>query len=96
MPEAMKAKMRAITNEISLQIQDINGNTRLTNLQKVEKIAALKGAPKEDLFDFLNKNFRTGPGLSEEVAKFVSKDRPRGAPDDSAKGTKSLKKKLRL
>jgi len=85
MPEAMKAKMRAITNEISLQIQDINGNTRLTNKQKVEKISVLKGAPKEDLFKFLNDNFRTGPGLSEEVAKFVSEGRPRGAPKDSFK-----------
>ena len=50
MPEAMKAKMRAITEQISREIQDINGNTRLTNKQKVKEIAGLKGAPKEDMF----------------------------------------------
>ena len=91
MPEAMKSKMRQITNEISLQIQEINGNPAFSNKQKVDKIAALKGASKEDMFDFLNKNFRTGPGLAEEVAKYVSKGRPRGAPDDSAKSTKKDK-----
>ena len=80
MPEAMKAKMRSITEEISREIQDINGNTRLTNKQKVKQISELKGAPREELFDFLNKNFRTGPGLSEEVAKFVSKDRVKNLP----------------
>jgi len=93
MPEAMKAKMRAITNEISLQIQDINGNHRLTNKQKVKAISELKGAPKEDMFKFLNDNFRTGPGLSEEVAKFVSKGRPLGAAKDSFMGKLGKKKK---
>lgn len=60
-------------DEISVQIQDISGNPRLTNRQKVEKIDSLKGASKEEKFDFLNKNLRMWPGLSEEVAKFVSK-----------------------
>ncbi len=88
MPEAMKAKMRAITNEISVQIQDINGNNKLTNKQKVKAISELKGAPREELFDFLNKNFRTGPGLSEEVAKFVSKGRAVGTIKEIVKGIK--------
>lgn len=78
MPQAMKDKMRAITNEISLQIQEINGNPAFSPKQKVEKIGSLKGAPKKDLYDFLNLNFRTGPGLSEEIKKVISKDRPIG------------------
>lgn len=93
MPEAMKAKMKSITNEISLQIQEINGNPRFSNKQKVKMISELKGAPKEDMFDFLNKNFRTGPGLSEEVAKFVSKGRVKDLPSEA---TKTIKRKLGL
>jgi len=60
---------------------------------KVKLIGELKGAPKEELFDFLNKNFRTGPGLAESIAKYVSKGRPRGATSDSVKGIlKRIKK----
>lgn len=79
---------KAFTAELIRQIQDINGNPALSPDQKAEAIANLKGASREDMFDYLNKNFRTGPGLSKSLSKFVSKDRPRGAPSDSAKGTK--------
>ena len=75
MPEAMKAKMKSITLELSRQIQDINGDPKNTDKMRVEKIAALKGAPKEELFDFLEKNFRTGPGLHPEIERFISKNR---------------------
>ena len=70
------------------QIQDINGNPALSPLEKKQAIGNLQGASREDMFDYLNKNFRTGLGLSKNVAKAVSKDRPRGAPSDSAFGTK--------
>ena len=79
---------KAFTVELIRQIQDINGNPGLSPDQKAQAIANLKGASREDMFDYLNKNFRTGPGLSKSLSKFVSKDRPRGAPSDSAKGIK--------
>ena len=88
MPKEMKDKMRAYTLEITKQIQNINGNPALAPHEKVKAISELKGAPKEDMFEFLNNNFRTGPGLHGNLAHLVSQGRPRGAPKDSAKGTK--------
>lgn len=79
---------KSFTAELISQIQDINGNPALSPDQKAKAIANLKGASREDMFDYLNKNFRTGPGLAKSLAKYVSQGRPRGAPDDSAKGTK--------
>lgn len=88
MPESMKKKMREYTQSITKQIQDINGNPAYTPAEKVAAIKKLDGAPKEDMFEFLNKNFRTGPGLSGNLSHLVSQGRPRGGPKDSAKGTK--------
>jgi len=82
---------REFTTKLIQQIQEINGNHVLSAKQKAKAISELKGAPREEMFDYVNKNYRTGPGLSEAMAKFVSKDRPRGAPSDSAKGTKKVK-----
>ncbi|MEE9215755.1 MAG: hypothetical protein V3U54_13450 [Thermodesulfobacteriota bacterium] len=79
---------KSFTAELVNQIQDIVGNPALSPDQKAKAIANLKGAPREDLFDYLNKNFRTGPGLDKSIAKYVSKGRPRGVPSDSAKDTK--------
>lgn len=79
---------KSFTVELIRQIQDINGNPALSPDQKAQAIANLKGASRQDMFDYLNKNFRTGPGLSKSLSKFVSKDRPRGAPSDSVKGSK--------
>jgi len=79
---------KSFTDKLIKQIQDINGNPALSPDQKAAAIANLQGASREEMFDYLNKNFRTGPGLSESLARYVSKGRPRGAPSDSAKGTK--------
>ena len=79
---------KSFTVKLIKQIQDINGNPSLSPLEKEQAIGNLQGATREDMFEYLNKNFRTGPGLSKNVAKAVSKDRPRGAPSDSAKGSK--------
>ena len=87
----MAPNQKAFTASLVKQIQEINGSPALSPAQKAKAIANLKGAPREEMFDYLNKNFRTGPGLSEEIAKFVSKGRPVGAPSDSAKGTKKDK-----
>jgi len=79
---------KAFTNKIVLAIQDINGNPALSGAEKMEAIKNLQGAPKEDMYEYLNNNFRTGPGLSPFLSKYVSRGRPRGAPKDSAKGIK--------
>lgn len=79
---------KSFTAELIRQIQDINGNPALSPDQKAKAIANLKGASREDMFDYLNKNFRTGPGLAKSMAKYVSEGRPRGGPSDSAKDTK--------
>lgn len=79
---------KSFTAELVRQIQDINGNPALSPDKKAEAIANLKGAPREEMFEYLNKNFRTGPGLAKSISKYVSQGRPRGAPPDSAKGTK--------
>ncbi len=68
---------REFTKELVKQIQDINGNPALTALEKSEAIKNLKGVSKQDAFDYLNKNFRTGPGLK---LKGISEDRPKGGP----------------
>ena len=81
-------EQKAFTVKLVKQIQDINGNPALTALEKKEAISQLQGASKESMFEYLNKNFRTGPGLAKSLSKFVSKDRPRGAPSDSSRGTK--------
>jgi len=49
----------------------------------------MAGISKQDMFDFLNQNYRTGPDISDYVRQFVSKDRPRGGP-----GKQGTKKKL--
>ena len=76
MPESMKAKQREFTAALSKQIQDINGDPANTKADIKKKIENLKGAPKEDMFDFLNTHFRSGPGLLLDIA--LSGDRPRG------------------
>ncbi len=87
MPAEMKAKMRAFTAEISKQIQDINGDPANTKDDIKRKIEGLKGAPKEDMMDFLNKNFRQGPGLLLDIA--LSEGRPRGGIVEKIKGALS-------
>ena len=83
---------KAFTAELINQIQEINGNHKLAPWQKKEAIANLKGAPRQEMFDYVLANYRTGPGLAEALSTHVSEGRPRGAPEDSAKGTKKVKK----
>jgi len=92
MPEAMKNKMREFTQELSDQIGEINGNPRYSPDKKVKLIGELKGAPKEDMYEFLNANFRTGPGLAEAIKKVISKNRPVGGPKETLN---IIKKKLK-
>ena len=84
----MAPDQKAFTVKLIKQIQDINGNPSFSPEEKKAEIAKLQGAPKESMFDYLNRNFRTGPGLAKALSKFVSKSRPRGGPSDSARGTK--------
>ena len=79
---------KSFTVKLVKQIQDINGNPAFSPEEKKQAIANLQGASKESMYEYLNKNFRTGPGLAKSLSKFVSKDRPRGGPSDSARGSK--------
>lgn len=79
---------KAFTAKLIKLIQDINGNPSFSPQEKKVEIAKLSGASKESMYDYLNKNFRTGPGLAKSLSKFVSEGRPRGAPSDSDKGSK--------
>ena len=87
----MPPNQKAFTVKVIKQIQDINGDPSLSALEKKEAIANLSGISRQEGMDYLNENFRTGPGLAPSLSKFVSKDRSRGAPSDSAKGTKKSK-----
>ena len=85
------ALMQAFREKLSKAIQDVNTDTALTAEQKRDTIKKMSGISKQDMFDFLNANYRTGPDISAYVAQFVSKDRPRGGP--SRRGTQPEKKK---
>lgn len=71
---------KGFTYKIVKQIQDINGNPAFSPEEKKEAIANLSGISRQDGMDFLNQNFRTGPGLAPSIKKLISKDRPRGGP----------------
>ncbi len=88
----MAPNQKAFTTQLVKQIQDINGNPSLSASEKKEAIANLSGASREDMMDYLNANFRTGPGLAESLSKHVSEGRPVGAPKDSAVGKKVRKR----
>ena len=78
MPAEMRAKMRAYTAQLTRQVQDITGDGTLTPLKQAEKIGQLKGAPKEDMYKFLNDNFRVGPDLAYSIKQLISNNRPIG------------------
>jgi len=78
MPAEMKAKMRAYTAQLTRQVQDITSNNSLTPKKQAEEIGKLKGAEKEDMYEFLNNNFRVGPDLALSIKKIISKNRPVG------------------
>ena len=67
--------MKDIVPEIAKAIQNINGDPSLTPKDKLEKIKALKGASFEGMLKYLDKNFSTGPELSSEIRKIISKGR---------------------
>lgn len=90
MPAEMKAKMRAYTAQLTRQVQDITSNNALTPDKQAEAIGKLKGAEKEDMYEFMNNNFRVGPDLAASIKKIISKDRPKGGP------SQAIKKRLNL
>ena len=83
----MAPNQKDFTAKLVSQIQDINGNPAFSALEKKEAIANLSGATRQEMMDYLNENFRTGPGLAESLSSHVS--------EDSDSGTKKkIKKKL--
>jgi hypothetical protein len=84
--------MKKITYEIAKAIQDINGDPGLTAEDKIKKIEALDGASFEMCLNFLEKNFSTGPKLSEYIRKLISKNRPTRKTKAKPKKTTRAKK----
>lgn len=78
----MPPDQKAFTVKLIKQIQDINGDPSLSPEEKKAAIANLSGASRESMMDYLNANFRTGPGLAPSLSKHVS---------DSASGSKKSK-----
>ncbi len=60
----MAPDQKEFSAKLIKQIQDINGNPALAGWQKKKAISELSGASREDMMDFLYKNFRTGPDLA--------------------------------
>ena len=89
MAELDASLMQAYREKLSKAIRDVNTDSAFTSIQKRDIIKKMAGISKQDMFDFLNANYRTGPDISVFVAKFVSKDRPRGG-----LGRRGTKKKL--
>lgn len=81
--------LEGYTEAILWAIRTINGNPSLTAEEKKNDIKNLVGLPREHMMQIVNKHYRSGPGLHDALKHFVSKGRPRGAPEDSAKGTKT-------
>jgi len=91
MPQEMKDKMRAYTAQLTRQVQDITSNNSLSPEKQAQEIGKLKGAPKEDMYKFLNDNFRVGPDLAFSIKKLISKNRPVGG-----KVADKVKEKLKI
>jgi len=56
-------------------IQDINSDPKLNAIDKRDTIKALAGAPKEQMYEYLKTEYRTGPDISNYVLNFISPDR---------------------
>ena len=91
MPKEMRDKMRAYTAQLTRQVQDVLGDKTLTPKKQAEQIGKLKGAPKEDMYKFLNDNFRVGPDLAISIKEIISKNRPVGG-----KVADKVKEKLKI
>jgi len=89
MPQAMKDKMENYTALLTRKVQDILNDPTLTPKKQAESIGKLKGAEKQDMYKFVNDNFRTGPDLAIEIKNIISKHRPVGGPS-MAKKLKSI------
>lgn len=87
MPAAMRAKMQAYTAQLQRQVQDILKDPTLTPKKQAENIKNIKGAEKEDMYKFLNDNFRVGPDLADSIKEIISKNRPVGGPSKSTIST---------
>jgi len=78
MPADMLAKQREYTIALTRQVQDIINDPALTPRKQAESIKKLDGAQKEDMYKFLNDNFRVGPDLALSIKDIISKHRPVG------------------
>jgi len=84
----MPPDQKSFTDEIVRTIQDIVSNPALTAKQKKQAIDSLKGATKEDMYDYMNKNFRID---SELLQITISAGKQKGMPKDSIDSSKKSK-----
>ena len=68
-----------ITKKITEAIRAIH-ESDLSAQEKADTIKNITAVSRDVLFEFLNEKYRTGPDLSEFVAKHVGKNRPDGGP----------------
>jgi len=90
MPQEMKDKMRAETAQLARQVQDILGDKSLTPAKQAIEVGKLTGAPNDDMYKFMNDNFRVGPDLAKSIKSLISPHRPVGGPTTKAKIKKRL------
>jgi len=82
------AALRAEMLKVAQQVRQINSNKELSAKEKAQRIGRLTGMTRSMMYNFVNKNYRTGPTLAKTLEPFVSVGRPRGAPEGSARGRK--------
>ena len=83
--------MRALVarqKEWAYRVRKINQMKDISAKEKAGLIKRLDGLSRRAMMVLLNQVYRRGPGLDPSLAPLVSVGRPRGAPDDFAKGTK--------
>ena len=73
MPAEIRAKQAAYTAALTRTVQNIINDNSVTPRKQAEKIKELDGTKKEDMFKFLNDNFRVNPDLADSIKSIISK-----------------------
>ena len=67
MPAEIRAKREAYTAALTRTVQNIINDNSVTPRKQAEKLKELDGTKKEDMFKFLNDNFRVNPDLADSM-----------------------------
>jgi len=79
-------QQREVTRLISQAVREINSEPVYTARQKADLVKKLGGAPRQELFNFLNVTYRTGPDIAKNLEYLLRPGRPRGGPSSSPPG----------